>query len=226
MKFPGPCLHLFIFSSDTRRHTGRWWLTLHKHCLLHVHCWYELTYAFRCNRSVQCTRGNLPNKTFAQSSRKTVQLFLFLFLSCRTPLIPLQCIHSAPATKALCLQKLMESAAAVITRRGGSEDRPCLRLNFPSTRVLRHASRLPPKLLAAANVSSRRSPPVFPPTHVLSCTSIQPFGGRKKWSPIYGGLARTKTRIMTDNQVLIVWLSDGRGVDSAALFQTLHPSLF
>lgn len=68
---------------------------------------------------MQCTRGNLPNKTFAQSSRKTVQLFLFLFLCCQTPLIPLQCIHSAPATKALCLQKPMESAAAVITRRGG-----------------------------------------------------------------------------------------------------------
>lgn len=124
---------------------------------------------------MQCTRGNLPNKTFAQSSRKTVQLFLFLFLCCQTPLIPLQCIHSAPATKALCLQKPMESAAAVITRRGvGGEDRPCLRLKFPSTRVLTHASRLPP------NAFSRRSPPVFPPTHVLSCTSIQPFGGRKK----------------------------------------------
>ena len=158
------------------------------------------------------TSANLQNKTFTESFRKTGRLSVST-LFCQGPLIRLWCIHSASAaSKALCMQKLMLSATAAISRQGERIDHPSLWVSsglasWHTYHVsLRHSTlhhlfpHLPPCFLYL--FFGRRIHSILgSQAHAWMCT--QPFW-KKSSIFIYWSQAGTEAKIMTDNHVVFV----------------------
>lgn len=160
---------------------------------------FQQSFVFAVYQLSKFARQNFCSKLQKQSNFRQLTLY------CQRLLILFWSIQPASAAKALCLQKLMQSATAAISLQGG-EDRPSLFLNFIRSRVLTHTSRLSPTLLVAANALSPHLPPCFVCVSVNSSsnTHMRTHCFRKSTIFIYWGQASTEAKIMTDNHTVFV----------------------